>query len=159
GRLYSPFPWWRFARALSRHCAGLTLYVPFKKVDDPGEAYLVDLGEMKLAVRPFYRRFCDYYLGLPYWWRGLRRRARELVREHDLVIGRMPGPATKRVAKAAVAAGKPVALFVAGDLLAGSYWDARTSLLRRSVGRVLGAMLRRDENWVARHAAFVGVWD
>lgn len=159
GHPHSASVWWRFGRELARHCQTATLYVPMKTADSANGVYPVDPGRMTVVGRPYYVRYKDFYRGLPIWWRQLRQQCRQLVDTHDLIIGRMPGPAARWVAAAARRARKPMALFVAGDVVAGSEHAAPRGVLKRALSSIIRGMARRQEEWVARHAVFVGVWD
>lgn len=159
GDYHSASVWWRFARCLARHCRATTLYVPLAQRESPGDAFRVESEGWRIVGRPYYRRIQEYYQNLPRWRGLLRRQLAELMSEHDLVICRMPDPVAKPVARAAVAAGRPLALFVGGDVRVGSIATEARSVIVRNVGRLLGGLLRRQEEWVSRRACFVGLWD
>lgn len=159
GRLYCPYSWWRFARAFSAHTQSTTLFIPVKQADHPGDAHPVDFGPMQFVPRPYYVRIHEFYAGLPFWWRSFRHLCREQIARHDLVICRMPGPACRWTAAAAAKAGVPIALFVAGDVVAGSGFEEGGPLIKRMLSGVMGRLVRGQENWVARRSCFVGVWD
>src|SRR6267142_822560 len=135
-RLFSPFSWWRFAGVLANHCESVTLSVPLKQAADAGEAHPLEPGAMRVAVRPYFERMYEFYARLPKTWKALRAEAERLVAEHDLIIGRMPGPFSRWVAGAAAKARKPMALFVAGDVVAGSAFDTDRGMARRTLRAV-----------------------
>lgn len=156
---FSASVWWRFARCLARHCRATTLYVPLERRDEPGDAFRVETEGLRIVGRPYYRRIQEYYQNLSRWRDPLRRQLADLMADHDLVICRMPDPVAKPAAHAAVAAGRPLALFIGGDVRVGSIATEARSVTLRIVGRLLGHLLRRQEEWVARRACFVGLWD
>src|SRR5204862_273612 len=80
----------------------------------------------------YFERIYEFYARLPKDWRTLRAEAQRLVAEHELIIGRMPGPFSRWVAGAAAKARKPMALFVAGDVVAGSAFDTDRGMIRRT---------------------------
>src|SRR5205823_6264305 len=78
---------------------------------------------------------------------------------HDLIVGRVPGPALRWVAAEAVRVGKPIAMLVCGIVETGGLISMDEGLIRRAVRRALVNVVVRQQQWTARRAVFVGVWD
>jgi glycosyltransferase involved in cell wall biosynthesis len=157
GRWYCPFNWWRFTDELAGNLSRLTLYVPARD-GGAGDAPEVSLTRAQVAGRFFYQRVTQYYAQvLRGRRRDLRRSARRLAEEHDVVMIRVPSPAAMTVARAAWRAGKPTVLLVGGDILtANAYTGARG--FKGRLAAALARRMRRQELAIAGGSVLTALW-
>lgn len=149
--------WWRFADKLAAHCEEFTLYVPLQETHAP-TGPIAEVKRLRVVGRPFYVHLKDYYARLPHNWWVLRRQARRLVTDHDLILCRLVAPVARFVAREARRQQKPLALVIGGDVTKASAWVANRRGPIAWIGRFLTGVIRREERALARQAIFVGAW-
>lgn len=160
GEYYGVDPWIRLPQQFAQH-ADVTLWAPLRdaRTGPHPDSWRVDLGMLRVEPNDPYHSFAGYYRLWPRRVLAWRRRALDLIAEHDAVVLRVPSPMVSLITSRARRARKRLIFIVVGDLLGQSDRIRASRGLRRAMYSGLSRLLAWQERRCGRHAAMVYVYN
>lgn len=159
---YAVDPWIRIPLAFSEHCDKVTLWAPCAELPDgsppPLGSWLVPKSRMVVERHDDYYTYAGYFTLWPFRRLAWRRKADRLAEEHDIVILRGPSPMTPIIMASASSAGKPLVLFVLGDLATQVTGLIRGDRFSRMAYRLAVSYFLRQETACSAQAALTYVY-
>lgn len=159
---YAVDPWIRFPINLATQCEQMTLWAPVavRKAGTPpsADSWRLDLGNLKIEHHDNYNSFVKYY---QLWFRRVFawiKNANRLIKEHDVVLLRLPSPMISIIAHSAKRLHKPLVVFVAGDVESQSDRIIRSRGLKRLIYKTIVKFLVYQEIRWSRNASIIYVY-
>ena len=119
---YTEDPWILFPIKLAEHCEKITLLSTVEIISEKTDLssfdgwHLENIKNIKIEYFDFYDSFITYY---KLWWkraRAWKKQIKELIKNHDVVIIRLPSPMASIVTNCIQRTGKPLICIVRGNI-------------------------------------------
>ncbi|GAG35636.1 unnamed protein product, partial [marine sediment metagenome] len=117
----------------------------------------VTTDHMEFEGRFFYEHIEEYYCRLPANLSKMKRDAKRIFAEYDVIIFRVPAPVSFPLAKIAKKMGKDTIVFVAGDVVKQTKYLEQGGI-KAMMARLLSRHCRKGELKVAESAKLVVTW-
>ncbi|GEM_PF-6332815 len=158
---YAIDPWICIPVSFANHCEKVTLWSPVisrePQSTPPKGSWIVPLGKLHVEPHDPYNRFIQYYRLLPKRYFAWRKKADRLIKEHDLVIMRAPGPITPLIVRSARRQKRPLVLMLLLNLMTQSDKLMTSRGLKRLLfSAVIKVMVWKEKQAVKRaHRVYV----
>ena len=160
GNYYAVDPWIRIAIALAGQCEKVTLWAPTREINDlpHPDSWRVEPGKLTIVGHDYYFRFTQYYKLLPRKFLIWRRKATQLIREHDIVVIRAPSPMTSLIVRCACKEQKPIVPIILGNLVTQTDKLIQSRGIEKLIYSIVLKFLLREERWMVKRSSLTYVY-